>query len=77
MLEALILGVYYCWSYFYFKYSRDSAVEIATGYLLDVLGVGVRVSVESRNFTSPFCPDGLWGLPRLLSQWYLEFFPRG
>jgi hypothetical protein len=37
--------------------SRDSAVSIATGYGLDDRGVGVRVPVRSRIFTSPRRPD--------------------
>jgi hypothetical protein len=47
--------------------SRDSAVGIATGYVLDDRGVGVRVPVWSRIFTSSCCPDRLWGPPNLLS----------
>jgi hypothetical protein len=39
--------------------SRDSAVGIATGYGLDDLGVGVRVLVGSRIFSSPRRPDRL------------------
>jgi hypothetical protein len=41
--------------------SRDSAVDIATGYLLDDREVGVLVPVGSRIFTSPCHPDRLWG----------------
>jgi hypothetical protein len=41
--------------------SRDSVVGIATAYRLDDRGVGVRVSVGSRIFSSPRRPDGLWG----------------
>jgi hypothetical protein len=52
-----------CWS-------RGSAVGIATGYGLDDRGVGVRVPVGSRIFSSPSRPDGLWGPPNLLSNWY-------
>jgi hypothetical protein len=37
--------------------SRDSVIGIATGYGLDDRGVGVRVPVESRIFSSPRCPD--------------------
>jgi hypothetical protein len=37
--------------------SRDSAVNIATGYALDDRLVGVRVPVGSRIFTSPCSPD--------------------
>jgi hypothetical protein len=40
---------------------QDSSVGIATGYGLDDRGVGVRVSVGSRIFSSPRRPDWLWG----------------
>jgi hypothetical protein len=50
--------------------SRDSAVGIATGYGLDDRGVGVRVPVGSRIFSSPRRPDRLWGPPNLLSNGY-------
>jgi hypothetical protein len=50
--------------------SRDSAVGIATGYGLDNRGVGVRVTVGSRIFSSPCRPDRLWGPPNLLSNGY-------
>jgi hypothetical protein len=36
--------------------SRDSVVGIATSYGLDDRGVGVRVPVGSRIFSSPNCP---------------------
>jgi hypothetical protein len=49
--------------------SRSSSVDTATGYELDDRGVGVRFPVGSRMFTSPYCPDGLWCLPNLLSNW--------
>jgi hypothetical protein len=39
--------------------SRDSAVGVATGYGLDDRGVGVRVPVGERIFTSPRRPDRL------------------
>jgi hypothetical protein len=42
-----------------FMESRDGAVCIATGYRLDDRGVGVRVPVESRTFSSPRRPDRL------------------
>jgi hypothetical protein len=45
---------------------RDSAVGIATGYELDDRGVGVRVPVWSKIFSSPYRPDQLWGPPNLL-----------
>jgi membrane-associated phospholipid phosphatase len=50
--------------------SRGSAVGIATGYGLDDRGVGVRVPVGSRIFSSPLCPDRLWGLPNDHSKGY-------
>jgi hypothetical protein len=37
--------------------SRDSAIGIATGYGLDDRGVGVRVPLGSRIFSSPRRPD--------------------
>jgi hypothetical protein len=59
------------------RYSRDSAVRIATGYGLDDLEGGVRVPVGSRIFTSPCRPDRLWGPPNLLYNGYGELFPGG
>jgi hypothetical protein len=50
--------------------SQDSAVVIATGYRLDGRGVGVRVLAGPRFFSSPRCPDRLWGSPSFLSNWY-------
>jgi hypothetical protein len=43
--------------------SRDTAVGIATGYWLDDRGIGFRVPVGSRIFTSPCRPNRLWGPP--------------
>jgi hypothetical protein len=37
-----------------------NVVGIATGYQLDDRGLGVRVQVGSRIFTSPYRPDLLW-----------------
>jgi hypothetical protein len=56
--------------------SRDSAVGIAIGYGMDDRGVGVRVPVRSRIFTSPRRPDRLSGSPNLLSSGYRGLFPR-
>jgi hypothetical protein len=50
--------------------SLDSAVGIAAGYELDDRAVGVRVPVGSRIFTSPCCPDHLWGPHNLLHNGY-------
>jgi hypothetical protein len=47
--------------------SRDSTFGIATSYGLDERGVGVRVPVGWRIFSSPRRPDRLWGAPNLLS----------
>jgi hypothetical protein len=47
--------------------SQESAVGIATGYGLDERGVGVRVPVRARIFTSPRRADLFWGPPGLLS----------
>jgi hypothetical protein len=57
-------------SYLYFAI-RDSSVGIESGYGLDDRGVGVRVPVGSRIFSSPRRPDRLWGPPNLLFNGYL------
>jgi hypothetical protein len=57
-------------------YFLSSAVGIATDYGLDDPGLGVRVPVEARIFTSPCRPDRLWGPPSLLFNGYREPFPQ-
>jgi hypothetical protein len=56
--------------------NRDSSVGIATSYELDDRGVGVRVPVGSRIFSSPRHTERLWGPPNLLFNGYRGFFPR-
>jgi hypothetical protein len=42
---------------------RDSAVGIKTGYGLDGRGIGFRVPVEARIFSSSRSPDWFWAHP--------------
>jgi hypothetical protein len=55
---------------------RENVVGIATGYGLDDRGVGVRVPVGSKIFSSPRRPDRLWGPPTILSNGHRGPFPR-
>jgi hypothetical protein len=57
--------------------TANSAADIATDYGLDDRGVGVRVSVESRIFSSSHCPDRVWGPPNFVSNGHRGLFPRG
>jgi hypothetical protein len=59
------------------KWSRDSSVGIATVHGLYDRGVGVRIPVGAKNFTSPLRPDRFRGSPSLLSNGYRGFLPRG
>jgi hypothetical protein len=57
--------------------SRESIIGIATGYGLRDQGVGVRVTVGARIFTSSRRLDRHLGPPNLLSIGYRGLFPRG
>jgi hypothetical protein len=48
---------------------------VTTGYGLDGRRVGIRLPVRSSIFTSPYCPDRLWGLLNLLTYGYRAVFP--
>jgi hypothetical protein len=54
-------------NYFTHLMCRDGVFGIATGYELDDRGIGVRVPIGSRIFSSPRRPNRLWGQPNLLS----------
>jgi hypothetical protein len=54
----------------------ESVVGIATGYGLDDRGIGVRVPVVSRIFSSPRRPDRLLDPFNLLYDGYRGLFPR-
>jgi hypothetical protein len=56
--------------------SRGSMVSIATGLGLDGRGVGSRVPVGSKIFSSPNCPDRFWGASNLLCNGYRGLFLR-
>jgi hypothetical protein len=57
--------------------TRDSVLGIATGYALNERGVGVRVPVGSRIFSSPRRPDRLCGPSSFLYNWYQGLSPMG
>jgi hypothetical protein len=60
-----------------FVWGRDSAVGIATGYGLDHRGVGVRVPVGTRIFSSSRRSDLRWDPPCFLSNGYRGLFLGG
>jgi hypothetical protein len=78
-LQSLLVGSWPLFQFLnvYSPWSRNSSVSIATGYGLDDRGVGFRVPVGSRIFSSTRRPDRFWGPPNLLSNWYRGFFSWG
>jgi hypothetical protein len=60
---------------FFFR-NQDNIVGIVTGIRLDDRGVGVRIPLGSRIFSSARRPDRLWGPPNL-SNGYQVLFPQG
>jgi hypothetical protein len=64
------------WLYLFVCGSRGSVVGIASGYGLDEWGIGIRVPVRSRIFSSPCRPDRSWGRPSLLYNGYRGLLPR-
>jgi hypothetical protein len=56
--------------------SRYSSVGIANSYWLEDRGVGVRLPVGSKIFSSSRLPDRLWGQPELLYDGYRGLIPR-
>jgi hypothetical protein len=65
-----------------FDFSRSCTVGITASYWLYDRkggggGVGVRVPVGSRIFTSPYCPDRLWGQPTSYPMGTGDSFPGG
>jgi hypothetical protein len=57
--------------------SRDSVADITTGYFLDDGGVGVRVPIGLRIFSSQRRPDRIKGPSNLLSNGSWGLFPPG
>jgi hypothetical protein len=56
--------------------SRNSVVNVATGYELDDRGVEVRVPIESRILFSPLRPYQIWGPPPPIQR-VSGFYPGG
>jgi hypothetical protein len=57
--------------------SRNSAVDIETGYGQDDSEMGARVPAGARFLSCPRHLDWLWGPLSLLSNGYRSLFPRG
>jgi hypothetical protein len=74
-VSSFRLVIIFCCIYLFTR-SWERLVGIATGYGLDDRGVGFRVPVGSRIFSSPRYPDRLWGPPSLLSNGFLGLLLR-
>jgi hypothetical protein len=57
--------------------NRDATVGIVTGYGLEERGVGIRVPVGARIFSSTRRPDRFWGPTSILSNVCQGSFRRG
>jgi hypothetical protein len=71
----MYMGLFYCDRNR--SQSRHGAVGIETDYGLGDRGVGVRIPVGARIFSSPYLSDRLWGPPSLVSHGYRGLLPRG
>jgi hypothetical protein len=61
--------------YYHITRNQDSSVSIVTGYELD--SWNSILSGGKRFFSTPQCPDRIWGPLSLLSNGYLGLFPQG
>jgi hypothetical protein len=59
---------------FLYMRNRCSSVGIAAGYGMDAQGVGFRIPVATRVFSSPRCPDRSWGQQSFLFKGYQGLF---
>jgi hypothetical protein len=71
------LGQYCKWRQNELSVMKSTVFYILTGRGLDGRGVGVRLLVGARVFSSPQRPDRFWGPPSLLYNGYRRHFGRG